>query len=156
MRWLGKWQTWLILGALVVGVVLTSRATEPQDADAPTGPLLQVKVHKDGDSFVASDGHEYRLGLVNAPELDEPCGRDAAAFTREFLADGLRVDAYSSDSYGRRIAEVFSARGDSLNIALARSGFANDKYLEHFGYENPGLARRLEAAFDGARTPACR
>jgi endonuclease YncB( thermonuclease family) len=147
VAWLRNWQTYLILGALVVGVVVVSRT--PRGPEVPvSGPLLQVTIHKDGDSFVGSDGREYRLGLVNAPELNEPCGREAAAFTRRFLADGFRADAYASDAYRRRIAEIFDPSGDSLNVALARSGLSDDKYLEHYGGENPDLARRLEDAFE--------
>ena len=41
----------------------------------PNTPLLHVTVLKDGDSWVASDGNEYRLGMVNTPEPREPCHR---------------------------------------------------------------------------------
>src|SRR5689334_17645939 len=65
--------------------------SEPQAAapsDEPTEEavtLLFVVDQKDGDSWVGSDGTEYRLGLVNTPERNEPCAAEAAAFTRAFL-----------------------------------------------------------------------
>jgi len=117
--------------------------------------LLFITDQKDGDSFVASDGNEYRLGLVNTPEASEQCGAAAAHFTRNFLAAGFTVDAYSRDSYDRRVAEVFDKTGESLNVALARSGYGNDRYLNQFRHENPDLARRLDAAFASADTPSC-
>lgn len=117
--------------------------------------LLFVVDQKDGDSFVASDDIEYRLGLVNTAEASEPCGPAAARFTRDFLADGFTVDAYSRDTYGRRVAEVFDPSGESLNVALARSGLGNGRYLNQFRHENPDLARRLDAALASAAAPSC-
>jgi endonuclease YncB( thermonuclease family) len=132
--------------------------------DAPTAPrprttstpLLHVTSLKDGDSWDASDGREYRLGLVNAPERNEPCYREATEFTRTFLAHGFTADAYSRDVHGRQVAEVFNPAGSSLNVALARSGLANGKYLNTFRGENPDLARRIEHALAAATAPACR
>jgi endonuclease YncB( thermonuclease family) len=123
---------------------------------APREPLLRVTILKDGDSWVASDGREYRLGMVNAPEALEPCGREASEFTRRFLADGFTVAAYSKDPHGRVVAEVFNRSGDSLNVALVRAGYSDDRYLENFRHENTDLARRLDAAFDQAARPSCR
>ena len=117
--------------------------------------LLYMTDQKDGDSFVGSDGIEYRLGLVNTAEASEPCGPAAARFTRDFIAGGFIVDAYSRDTYDRRVAEVFNQGGESLNVALAESGYGNDRYLNQFRHENPDLARRLDAAFASAETPSC-
>lgn len=117
--------------------------------------ILTVTDQKDGDSWVASDGNEYRLGLVNAPEYNEPCGSEATAFTRSFLSGGFTAHAYATDVYGRRVSEIFDLRGHSLNIALAASGLGNDKYLSQFRHENPQLASRLDHAFSTAPTPRC-
>jgi endonuclease YncB( thermonuclease family) len=180
---LRKWQTWAVAGVVLIAILpddsenagdttsVTSVVTEsPQapvsvPADEPDPPeptpdrvataLLFITDQKDGDSFVASDGNEYRLGLVNTAEASEPCGPAAARFTREFLADGFTADAYSRDTYGRHVAEVFDRSGRSLNVALATSGYGNDRYLNQFRHENPDLARRLEAAFATAATPSC-
>jgi endonuclease YncB( thermonuclease family) len=122
----------------------------------PNAPLLRVTILKDGDSWVASDGREYRLGLVNAPEALEPCGRDATRFTRQFLADGFTANAYATDVHGRQVAEVFNPSGDSLNVALVEAGYSDDRYLDNFRHENPSLARRLDDAFAQAATVSCR
>lgn len=104
---------------------------------------------------MASDGNEYRLGLVNTPEVGEPCADEAAAFTRTFVAAGFTANAYTVDIHGRKVAEVFNKNKKSLNVALAKSGFGNDKYLARFRRENEDLARRLDAAFASAPTPPC-
>jgi len=130
--------------------------TDTPASPAPSTPLLHVTTLKDGDSWVASDGREYRLGMVNAPEALEPCGRDAAQFTARFLAEGFTADPYATDPHGRRVAEVFNRAGDSLNVALVEAGYSDDRYLDSFRHENPHLARRLDDAFDRAATPGCR
>ena len=137
--------------------VETTSATEPTEQDpTPVEPtLLRVTDQKDGDSWVASDGVEYRLGMVDTPEVGELCSQEAAAFTRDFLATGFTVDAYSSDPYGRSVAEVLDADGRSLNVALARSGLGSDRYFAQFRHENPDLALRLDDAFASAKAPAC-
>ncbi len=122
---------------------------------SPDTSLLQVTLLKDGDSWVASDGREYRLGMVNTPEPLEICHREATQFTRDFLADGFTADSYSRDPHGRVVAEVFDRSGESLNVALARSGLSDDRYLS-FRRENPNLAERLVDAFATATTPDCR
>lgn len=123
---------------------------------APGAPRLHVTTLNDGDSWVASDGREYRLGMVNAPEALELCGRDAAQFTARFLAEGFTADPYATDTHGRRVAEVFDRSGDSLNIALVEAGYSDDRYLDSFRHESPDLARRLDDAFGRAATPGCR
>jgi hypothetical protein len=54
------------------------------------------------------------------------------------------------------VAEVFNRSGDSLNVALVRAGYSDDRYLESFRHENTDLARRLDTAFDQAARPSCR
>lgn len=176
--WYRRWWVWVVAGLLVVGYL----GSDEREPDATDGPLaadvspatsnesetpadattaedarqvLRVTDQKDGDSWVASDGEEYRLGLINTPERDEVCGSEATAFTRDFLADGFTVDAYASDTYGRQVAEVFDVDGESLNVALAESGLADDRFLEEFRDENPDLADRIEKALASAPVPDC-
>ena len=132
-----------------------AHSTSPSASAAATRVLLRLTDQKDGDSWVASDGNEYRLGLVNTPEYNEPCGSEATAFTRTFLRRGFAAKAYTTDTYGRLVSEIFDPRGRSLNVALAANGLGNDKYLAQYRHENPDLAARLDAAFATAPRPAC-
>lgn len=130
--------------------------TEPTKPTDPPAALLFITDQKDGDSWVASDGKEYRLGLIDTPERNEECGAEATAFTRQFIDAGFTVDAYSTDTHGRSVAEVLDKSGKSLNVALAKSGLGNDRYLNEFRHENPDLARRLDKALASAATPDCK
>lgn len=144
-----------VLGALVLVSVLRT-ADDDEPSVARPASTLTVTDQKDGDSFVASDGREYRVGMVDTPEPGQPCFEEAGAFTRDFLADGFSARPYDEDRYGRVVAEVLDADGRSLNVALASSGLAGDRYLEGFRDDDPGLARRLDDAFASARRPSCR
>lgn len=104
----------------------------------------------DGDSFVASDGVEYRIGLVNTPELGECGGREAADRTNALLAGGFSTHPYAVDVHGRRVARVRVDQGD-LGVLLADEGLADDRYLEEFRHENPTYAEELDLAFADAR-----
>jgi len=163
-RWFRRWLLWLGVavgcGAAMVLVVhastslrMPARTATPEPK--PTVALLRVTNQKDGDSFAASDGREYRLGMVNAPELNEPCGREAREFSRRFLTAGFTADTYSSDRYGRQVAEIFDRSGRSLNLALAGSGLADDRYLRPYWHENPAMARKLEEAFAQSKHVDC-
>lgn len=134
--------------------------TPPQDTPAPSAPasaptpasdLLLPAAHGDGDSWRDTAGREYRLGMVNAPELDECFGAEASAERKARTADGFRADVYTSDGYGRGVSVVTTADGTNLNVHLARHGFVDDRYLAEFRGENPALAAELDAAFAAAR-----
>jgi len=181
--WTRRWQFWLVVAVVIflgIGSIGNAKTPEPTDdspslsahkadpgqasstptataepTDPPT-PLLFITDQKDGDSWEASDGTEYRLGLINTPERSEQCGAEATAFTRRFLEDGFAVDAYATDSHGRSVAEVFDKTGKSLNVALAKSGLGDDRYLDEFRHENPDLADRLDDALASAATAECK
>ncbi|VXB78763.1 DUF2510 domain-containing protein [Aeromicrobium sp. 9AM] len=184
--WVRRWQFWLVvvvvtfLGIGAIGNAATPDSTgdasdkqtakedpvrasdeptptpEPTRTTEPAIVLLFVTDQKDGDSWVASDGKEYRLGLINTPERNERCGPEATAFTRKFLDDGFVVDAYTTDSHGRSVAEVRDKAGKSLNVALAKSGLGDDRYLEQFRHENVDLGRRLDDALASPAKPDCK
>ena len=175
------WKGWAATACAVLGIgayLGSSPASEPPVADpAPSvtpvtadvdvaasddqlqkssSVVLQVTHQRDGDSWVASDGTEYRLGLVDAPEVNEPCAAEATQFTASFLSKGFTADSYSTDTYHRVVAEVFDLDGESLNVALAANGLGSGKYLEQFRHENPELADRIDAALASAPVPECR
>jgi endonuclease YncB( thermonuclease family) len=135
-------------------------AAAPQDPDvtrdaapstAAQGVLQEPAGGGDGDSWRDTAGREYRLGLVNTPETNECFGSDATSKRTELTAGGFRADVYATDTYGRSVAVVRLPDGTNLNVWLARHGFADDRYLERFRGENPGLATELDGAFAAAR-----
>lgn len=135
---------------LLLLVVLVAGCTAGAHERTPSG-LLHAAPHGDGDSWKDTQGREYRLGLVNTPELNECYGQTAAAERRRLVRAGFTADVYATDTHGRSVAVVYLADGRNLNVYLARHGFANDKYLAEFRHENPPLARELDAALAAAR-----
>lgn len=122
-------------------------------ATAPTaGGLLRAAPGGDGDSWRDTAGREYRLGLVNAPEVGDCYGSEATARRRELVAGGFRAVVYATDRYGRSVSEVTTADGRSVNVELARHGYADDRYLQGLRDQRPALARELDVAFAAARS----
>ena len=136
------------------------QSSPPQAAQAPVKAvrravaapaLLRAAPGGDGDSWKDTRGAEYRLGLVNTPELSECFGKTASAKRKQLTAAGFRARGYAVDDFGRRVSVVTLADGRNLNVWLARHGYANDKYLASFRHENPALAAQLDTAFAAAR-----
>ena len=117
----------------------------------PTADLLQAASGGDGDSWRDTSGREYRLGMVNAPEVGECWGDQATAARRSLVADGFRAEVYTRDRYGRGVSVVTAADGTNVNVALARRGHVDDRYLDEFRHENRSLAAALDAAFAAAK-----
>ena len=120
-------------------------------AGTGTAALLYAATGGDGDSWKDTAGTPYRLGLINTPELSECFG--AAARDRRILLTqkGFRAEVYAKDRYGRAVASVTLPDGRNLNVELARTGYADDRYLDDFRDENPRLATQLDEAFRRAR-----
>lgn len=140
--------------------VVTQSRPERQPTVAPgrqsaalltLGPLLVTAPGGDGDSWHDTGGIEYRMGLVNAPEVNECGGSAATAYRKRELAAGFFARSYSTDNYGRRVSVIYTRNGSNLNVLMARTGIANDKYLSEFRHENPALAQELDAAFGHAK-----
>lgn len=104
-------------------------------------------------------GEEYRIRLlgIDTPETVkpdhpvEPWGREATAFSQQFLADGqvrLRFGRRRVDKYERYLAYVF-VDDAMLNEALVREGLAR---VSVYPGDLPSLTRQLRAAQDEART----
>ena len=139
-------------------VVPSAATTEPEavraadeEPSSPFGPLLAMAAGGDGDSWRDTQGVEYRLGLVDTPEANQCGGATATAYRKRVLRGGFRARSYTSDSYGRQVAVIYTASGTNLNVLMAREGIASDRYLAQYRHENPPLARELDAAFAQAK-----
>jgi endonuclease YncB( thermonuclease family) len=126
-------------------------ASHITSTDTQQGPLLHAARGGDGDSWKDTHGVEYRLGLVNTPELSECYGSIASSKRKQLTAAGFRATSYAVDTHKRHVAVVFLADGRNLNVWLARNGYANDRYLKQFRSENPALAAQLDDAFAAAK-----
>jgi endonuclease YncB( thermonuclease family) len=126
------------------------RAAPPAEAPA-SAELLQAASGGDGDSWKDTSGREYRLGMVNAPEVGECWSREATTARRALVDEGFRADVYTRDRYGRGVAVVTTVDGTNVNVTLARGGHVDDRYLEQFRHENRPLAAALDVAFAAAK-----
>lgn len=140
----------------------------PRSPDTPRGDdalvLRSARVVGvvDGDTLDLDDGTRVRLAIVDTPEVHggvEPCGREASAFTREFVLGRdvtvLRPStAPVTDTFGRLVGEVVRVDdGASLNVALVAAGLG--EVDERFTSEDPDLADRARAAGAGATPASC-
>jgi endonuclease YncB( thermonuclease family) len=131
--------------------VSSGAAAPVQPAPAGTQLLLHAARGGDGDSWKDTRGVEYRLGLVNTPELSECYGEIASNKRKQLTAAGFRATSYTVDRYHRHVSVVYLADGRNLNVWLARNGYANDRYLNEFRHENRALAAQLDPAFAAAK-----
>jgi micrococcal nuclease len=92
---------------------------------SPTNSIISVG---DGDSIRVNQGGKtitVRLACVDAPESDQPLGKEATKKLKTLLPKGRQVDlrVVDTDKYGRTVAEV-SANGQLINLAMVESGHA--------------------------------
>jgi micrococcal nuclease len=119
----------LFLGLLHVGWFDNAHA-ECAPAATETTQLERVS---DGDTIKLTDGRYVRVLGVNTPEIDhggtrtgQPLGTEARAAAQEFFAHNtaikLSLDREKTDHYGRTLAHVYDAKGNSLAAHLLRLG----------------------------------
>lgn len=154
-----------MLALAAVAAFLLDGRVDDVAAGAPPTAALDARVVVgvvDGDTIDLADGTRVRLAITDTPEIHngaEPCGPEAARFTEELVLDRpvtLRrpAAAPSHDQYGRTVAEVVTADGTSLNVALVAAGLGEIDL--RYVHEDPDLARRLTAAANSAaRQPTC-
>ena len=97
--------------------------------DASSELIQDLKVEKiiDGDTVHASlEGKTYKLRLteIDAPERDQPFGRQSKVFLRELLKDGeFDADISGKDQYGRYLARLYD-NGVDINRKMVNEGMA--------------------------------
>ena len=118
------WGAFFVLGQLLVLVAAY--------AD-PVVETVEVRRVIDGDSLQLVDGRKIRLVGINTPELgwdqrpDEPLARVAKSALKKFIGQrpvGLKFGPDRFDHYGRTLAYVVSADGDSAGEFLLKQGLA--------------------------------
>lgn len=142
-----------LAGCLATGCGGRTAATSTASSTVgrAAGPLLHPGPGGDGDSWRDTAGREYRLGLVDTPEVGDCYADLATTRRRQLVAGGFRADVYTTDRYGRSVADVTTADGTDVNELLAREGLARGSYLAQYRAERPELAARLELALVAAR-----
>jgi endonuclease YncB( thermonuclease family) len=129
----------------VVCVLAVLCGASPGAAQPLTGTA--VIVH-DGDTVSVQTTRgivRVRLAGVDCPELAQPRGPEAKAFTaRLVLGRTVRVEPDGTDQYSRVLGRLF-VDGTDVNVALVRAGMA-------WRYQSPGNDRVLVDAERTARS----
>ena len=82
----------------------------------------------DGDTVWVTDAadvrHKVRLDRIDAPESDQPYGKESAAALKA-MVDGreVRVEYRKCDQYGRMLGILF-INGTDINLAMVKGGHA--------------------------------
>ncbi len=131
---------WYAVAAAVVSAVVAASAPLCPATDAQGRPAWRVEMINDGDTVTCLDteGRRVRVRLVgiDAPELDQPTGRESRAALVAKLAGGLvQVEGDARDQHGRLLGTL---RLDDRDLnremvaegwAWAFTGFAEDSDL---------------------------
>ena len=136
MRWLAS----LFVAFLFAGTVHCQQPKSPLTGE------MKVTVYKiaDGDSFEGRSGSEtirIRLYGIDAPERGQDFYRKSKDRLGALCAEGpVKVVPRNRDSFGRLVADVYSASGTHINTAMVAEGLA-----WHFTkYSNSADLARLE------------
>jgi len=124
---------------------------QPRPQAAPTGDLLKCVGVQDGDTItVLRGGREERLRLngIDCPEKAQPFGTRAKQFTSsQVFGKSVRVVSVDVDRYGRTVADVYTAEGQSVNRELVAAGLA----WHYKQYSKDATLARLENEARAAR-----
>ena len=117
---------YFVLAALASAVVAAVPACPIQDAAGR--PLWRVDVVHDGDTVTCLDAagqpQKIRLQGIDAPEFDQPHGREARQALAAKLAGGaVRVEGAARDQHGRLLGTLWLGDRD-LNRELVAEGHA--------------------------------
>ena len=130
--------------------------------DASSELIQDLKVEKiiDGDTVYATlEGKPYKLRLteIDAPERDQPFGRQSKVFLRELLKDGeFDADISGKDQYGRYLARLYD-NGVDINRKMVNEGMAwvYDFYVtDKTFYKNQQSAQQEKKGIWSKRFPA--
>ena len=80
----------------------------------------QAQTVQDGDSIIRGDGVRVRLYGIDAPEKDQPYGREARKILKQYMLLVAKMKEYDEDRYGRLIVELFTEDNKSINAATRK------------------------------------
>ena len=118
--------------------------------DGDTVDVVPANTRRGGEAS------RVRLWGIDAPEWDQPLGREATRALNELLRDGrgsLRLETYAYDQYARALGLLYwdrDGRARSVNRAMVRLGYAYASRHRQYAYF------RKELGFDAAEADARR
>lgn len=129
----GCGRTLYLLLAVAISLCLPGIATANCAADR-IDERAGISRVQDGDTIILRDGRKLRLIGINTPELPredspgQPFAQEARAALASLLESnneiGLRFDEQRVDRYGRLLAHLYLAGGESVQARLLQQGYA--------------------------------
>lgn len=121
-------RTWYVVIATIISAVATATVSRCPVTDAEGRPAWRVAMINDGDTVTCIDteGRQVRVRLlgIDAPELDQPQGRESRAALATKLAGGIvRVAGDARDQHGRLLGTLLLGDRD-LNREMVAEGWA--------------------------------
>ena len=111
---------------------------------------LQIKKIVDGDTVhVFHQGEVYKIRLIeiDAPERNQPYGKDSTGYLKFLLNEGsVDVNISGTDRYGRKLGRLYW-NGRDINRAMVIAGYAwvyDDYVTDRSFYKNQSKARDLK------------
>lgn len=108
-----------------------------------TGKVTRVS---DGDTVWVTDEsgkHKVRLNRIDAPESDQPFGKESTAHLKSLIGGrDVRVEYEKLDQYGRILGIIYLG-GTDINLQMVRDGCA--WHYKHFD-NTPAYAEAERAA----------
>ena len=71
----------------------------------------------DGDRVKRADGGRLRLYGIDAPERNQPYGKEATRVLKQYMPLVAKMKRYDEDRYGCLIVELFTEDNKSINAA---------------------------------------
>ena len=123
-----KLRPWYAVAAALVSMVVAATAPLCPATDAQGRPAWRVEMINDGDTITCLDteGRRVRVRLVgiDAPELDQPQGRESrAALAAKLSAGVVRVEGHARDQHNRLLGTLH-LDGRDLNREMVAEGWA--------------------------------
>ena len=122
-----RMRAWYVAIAALLSAIIAVVPACPIE-DAAGRPLWRVDVVHDGDTVTCLDAtgqpQKIRLRGIDAPEFDQPHGRDARQALAAKLAGGaVRVEGAARDQHGRLLGTLWLGDRD-VNRELVAEGHA--------------------------------
>ena len=120
-------RVWYVLTATIVSAVVAAVPMCPMH-DPQGRPLWRVDYVHDGDTVTCIDEahrpRKIRLVGIDAPELDQPFGRESrSALAAKLAAGRVRVEGDARDQHGRLLGTLWVDDRD-INRELVADGWA--------------------------------
>ena len=98
---------------------LGTEHAQSQASDVSALPPISIAKVTDGDTVVTSEGDRIRLWGIDAPEMNQPYGKEATIVLTELIhGKKLFAEIIDTDRYGRQVARIYTGDGMNINRSL--------------------------------------